>query len=40
MLTWMAETCGPAMGVPQAVLFDVCPIAFDGPPPWVADAGR
>ena len=39
MLTWMAETAGPAMGVRQAVLFDVFPLAFDGPPPWVTDAG-
>jgi LmbE family N-acetylglucosaminyl deacetylase len=39
MLTWMAELSGPAMGVRQAVLFDLFPIAFDGPPPWVDNAG-
>ena len=40
MLTWMAETGGPAMGVRQAVLLEVFPLTFDGPPPWVADAAR
>jgi LmbE family N-acetylglucosaminyl deacetylase len=39
MLTWMAEAGGPAMGVRQAVLFDVFPLTFDGPPPWVAATG-
>ena len=38
-LTWMAETSGPAMGVRQAVLFDLFPLTFEGPPPWVTDAG-
>ena len=39
MLTWMAEMGGPAMGVRHAVLFDVFPLAFEGPPPWVATPG-
>ena len=39
MLTWMAQVSGPAMGVREGVLFDVFPLAFDGPPPWVTDAG-
>ncbi|MFI6684761.1 PIG-L deacetylase family protein [Streptomyces sp. NPDC050485] len=34
-LTWMARASGPAMGVEAAVLFDVHPLAPDGPPPWV-----
>jgi LmbE family N-acetylglucosaminyl deacetylase len=34
MLTWMARTGGPAMGVTEAVLFDVFPLTFTGPPPW------
>jgi LmbE family N-acetylglucosaminyl deacetylase len=33
-LTWMARMAGPAMGVESAVLFDVHPLAFEGPPPW------
>jgi LmbE family N-acetylglucosaminyl deacetylase len=39
MLTWMAEMSGPAMGVRQAVLFDVYKLTFDGPPPWVETGG-
>jgi LmbE family N-acetylglucosaminyl deacetylase len=39
MLTWMARMSGPAMGVEEAVLFDVYSLAFDGPPPWVDAAG-
>jgi LmbE family N-acetylglucosaminyl deacetylase len=39
MLTWMAEMSGPAMGVRQAVLFDVFQLGFDGPPPWVETGG-
>jgi hypothetical protein len=38
MLTWVAEACGPAIGVRQAVLFDVFPLGFDGPPPWLDGA--
>jgi hypothetical protein len=40
MLTWVARMSGPATGVEEAVLFDVYSLAFDGPPPWVVDAGR
>jgi LmbE family N-acetylglucosaminyl deacetylase len=39
MLTWMARTAGPAMGVAEAVLFDVYWIAFSGPPPWIDPPG-
>jgi LmbE family N-acetylglucosaminyl deacetylase len=35
MLTWMAKLSGPAIGAEAAVLFDVFPLTFDGPPPWV-----
>ncbi|HEX2499395.1 MAG TPA: PIG-L deacetylase family protein [Actinomycetes bacterium] len=35
LLTWMAETAGPQLGVPAAVLFEVYPLAFEGPPPWL-----
>ena len=34
-LTWMAETAGPRLGVPAAVLFEVYALAFEGPPPWL-----
>ena len=33
-LTWAAEMGGPAIGVKAAVLFDVHPLTFEGPPPW------
>ncbi|MDL5200789.1 PIG-L deacetylase family protein [Streptomyces sp. ALI-76-A] len=33
-LTWAARQGGPALGVEAAVLFDVFPLAFEGPPPW------
>jgi LmbE family N-acetylglucosaminyl deacetylase len=35
MLTWAARHAGPALGVPEAVLFDVFWLSFPGPPPWV-----
>ena len=35
-LTWMARQGGTAMGVPEAVLFEVHPLTFEGPPPWLA----
>jgi LmbE family N-acetylglucosaminyl deacetylase len=35
-LTWAAQQGGPAMGVESAVLFDVHPLRFEGPPPWLA----
>jgi LmbE family N-acetylglucosaminyl deacetylase len=34
MLTWAARRSGPALGVEAAVLFDVHPLTFEGPPPW------
>ncbi|MCA2218465.1 PIG-L deacetylase family protein [Jidongwangia harbinensis] len=34
MLTWMARMGGPALGVAEAVLFEVYQLAFTGPPPW------
>jgi LmbE family N-acetylglucosaminyl deacetylase len=37
MLTWIARMSGTALGVEEAVLFDVFPLTFEGPPPWVAD---
>jgi LmbE family N-acetylglucosaminyl deacetylase len=37
MLTWMARTGGPALGVAEAVLLEVYSLAFDGPLPWEAD---
>jgi LmbE family N-acetylglucosaminyl deacetylase len=39
-LSWVAAMSGKRMGVPAAVLFDVCPLIPDGPPPWVAGPGR
>jgi LmbE family N-acetylglucosaminyl deacetylase len=33
-LTWIARQAGPAMGVEEAVLFDVHQLIFEGPPPW------
>ena len=33
-LTWIAEGSGFAMGVEQAVLFDVHELIASGPPPW------
>ncbi len=38
-LTWMANMSGRQMGVEAAVLFDMHPLTFEGPPPWVTDAG-
>ena len=38
-LTWMATMSGRQMGVEAAVLFDMHPLTFEGPPPWVTDAG-
>ena len=38
MLTWMAGMGGRAMGVESAVLFEVFPLGFDGPPPWASSA--
>jgi LmbE family N-acetylglucosaminyl deacetylase len=37
-LTWMAQLSGQAMGVEAAVLFDVHVLAFEGPPPWLAQS--
>jgi LmbE family N-acetylglucosaminyl deacetylase len=34
LLTWAARQGGPALGVEEAVLFDVHVLAFEGPPPW------
>jgi LmbE family N-acetylglucosaminyl deacetylase len=34
-LTWAARQGGPAIDVEAAVLFDVAPLAFEGPPPWL-----
>jgi len=34
-LTWAARRGGPAMGVAEAVLFDVHVLGFEGPPPWL-----
>jgi LmbE family N-acetylglucosaminyl deacetylase len=39
-LTWMARQAGPALGVEAALLLDVHNLTFDGPPPWVTDAGE
>jgi LmbE family N-acetylglucosaminyl deacetylase len=39
-LTWMANMSGRQMGVEAAVLFDLHTLSFDGPPPWVTDAGE
>jgi LmbE family N-acetylglucosaminyl deacetylase len=39
-LTWMANMSGRQMGVEAAVLFDRHPLTFEGPPPWVTDAGE
>jgi LmbE family N-acetylglucosaminyl deacetylase len=33
-LTWVARQAGPALGVEEAVLFEVYQIAFEGPLPW------
>jgi LmbE family N-acetylglucosaminyl deacetylase len=33
-LTWVARQAGPALGVEEAVLFEVHWIAFEGPLPW------
>lgn len=33
-LTWAARLGGPALGVTEAVLFDVHALRFEGPPPW------
>jgi LmbE family N-acetylglucosaminyl deacetylase len=38
-LTWAARTSGPAIGVEAAVLFEVHALAFEGPPPWLSQAG-
>jgi LmbE family N-acetylglucosaminyl deacetylase len=35
-LTWFARMGGPPLGVPEAVLFDVHTLGFEGPPPWLA----
>ncbi len=35
-LTWFAGQGGPALGVESAVLFDLCAIIPQGPPPWLA----
>ncbi len=35
-LTWMARMSGPAIGVEEAVLFDVHVLIPDGPLPWLA----
>ncbi|GAA1807355.1 PIG-L family deacetylase [Luedemannella flava] len=37
-LTWIAEGSGYALGVEQAVLFDVHELIPSGPPPWVSTA--
>jgi LmbE family N-acetylglucosaminyl deacetylase len=34
-LTWAARMGGPAIGVAEAMLFDVHVLAFEGPPPWL-----
>jgi LmbE family N-acetylglucosaminyl deacetylase len=34
-LTWLARTSGPALGVAEAVLFEVHVLGFEGPPPWI-----
>jgi LmbE family N-acetylglucosaminyl deacetylase len=39
-LTWMANMAGRQMGVEAAVLFDLHLLSFEGPPPWVTDAGE
>jgi LmbE family N-acetylglucosaminyl deacetylase len=39
-LTWMANMSGRQMGVEAAVLFDMHPLTFEGPPPWITDAGE
>ena len=36
-LTWFAQMGGKPMGVPEAVLFEVHMLAFEGPPPWLAE---
>lgn len=36
-LTWIAEGSGFAMGVDEAVLFEVFELIPSGPPPWVAE---
>jgi LmbE family N-acetylglucosaminyl deacetylase len=36
-LTWMAKMNGPALGVEEAVLFDVFLLRPEGPPPWLAE---
>jgi LmbE family N-acetylglucosaminyl deacetylase len=38
MLTWAARTAGPAIGVEEAVLFEVHALTFEGPPPWLSQA--
>ena len=37
MLTWAAKMGGQRLGVEAAVLFDVHVLAFEGPPPWLAN---
>jgi LmbE family N-acetylglucosaminyl deacetylase len=38
-LTWFARAAGPVLGVEAAVLFEVHSLAFEGPPPWLAQGG-
>ena len=38
-LTWFARMSGPAIGVEEAVLFEVHALGFDGPPPWLSQSG-
>jgi LmbE family N-acetylglucosaminyl deacetylase len=38
-LTWAAHMGGAALGVEAAVLFQVHTLAFEGPPPWISQAG-
>ncbi len=38
-LTWAARMGGKAMGVEEAVLFELHALAFEGPPPWLSQTG-